>query len=90
MVLWSTPIRYSEKYLYNQGKGAFFVKQKRGEGVSGLMLYLREPDRDRQDAVDEMNRGNPALQAEISAWVRYKSIDTILWGTETCDMALDF
>ena len=39
-------------------------------------------------SVDWLDR--PGLKGDYSIGVFYKSIDTILWGRKTCDMALDF
>jgi dihydrofolate reductase len=39
-------------------------------------------------SVDWLDRPNPKGKYGISAF--YESIDTILWGRKTCDMALDF
>jgi len=39
-------------------------------------------------SVDWLDR--PGLKGDYNIGVFYKSIDTILWGRKTCDMALDF
>src|SRR5580693_2618544 len=46
--------------------------------------FIARPD----GAVDWLDRPRPKGNYGISAF--YKSIDTILWGRKTCDMALNF
>jgi dihydrofolate reductase len=46
--------------------------------------FIARPD----GAVDWLDRPRPKGNYGMSAF--YKSIDTVLWGRKTCDMALDF
>jgi len=46
--------------------------------------FIARPD----GAVDWLDRPRPKGNYGMGAF--YKSIDTVLWGKKTCDMALDF
>lgn len=46
--------------------------------------FIARPD----GSVDWLDRPRPKGNYGVGAF--YKSIDTVLWGRKTCDMALDF